>query len=377
MAEVAEKKDVAFEDIVFKGFAKLTPAQAAVKASQTESWVPEGGEEQIVYTQEGHRKYLKSFESTVQEQFKVMEAQIPFPEGLSTRIETVTYTAAFPGSDIHGSECSVEIAVYEPEAGIEGERLGMMYIHGGGMGIFDGREPLLNLGSAMYATQGCVGIVVRFTNSTEAPFPRGLLDCVEAVKWAKANLNLAGLCVYGESGGGNLTLATGMYCKNQDGMKDLIDCLYIQCPFLFAKSVNQETPDDIKGSEEEFMENMKGSEKLSAYMGVSLKEMYTPSGSKYVKDPLAWPYYATLDDLKGLPPTFVVNNECDTIADQGIRLHRQLARAGVACAHTVVSGTCHGMEAFNMMFASLQSSQRKELLKYAMYAKGAAVAAES
>ena len=88
-----------------------------------------------MHTQEGYKTFLKSMDSKTREYFKSVEDTLPFPKGVSTRVETVNYTAAFPGSDIHGTECSVEIAVYVPEVGIDGERLGMMYIHGGGMAV--------------------------------------------------------------------------------------------------------------------------------------------------------------------------------------------------------------------------------------------------
>jgi acetyl esterase/lipase len=54
-----------------------------------------------------------------------------------------------------------------------------------------------------------------------APFPAGLNDCVSGLMWVLANaghLNIdpARVIVAGESGGGNLTLATGLKLK-QDG----------------------------------------------------------------------------------------------------------------------------------------------------------------
>ncbi len=47
------------------------------------------------------------------------------------------------------------------------------------------------------------------------PFPAGLNDCVSGVKWLAANGAKLGIdpqhiIVAGESGGGNLTLATGL-----------------------------------------------------------------------------------------------------------------------------------------------------------------------
>ncbi len=54
-----------------------------------------------------------------------------------------------------------------------------------------------------------------------APFPAGLNDCVSGLRWVAAHAGDFGIdperiIVAGESGGGNLTLATGLKLK-QDG----------------------------------------------------------------------------------------------------------------------------------------------------------------
>src|SRR6202453_811886 len=69
-----------------------------------------------------------------------------------------------------------------------------------------------------------------------APFPAGLNDCVSGVKWVHANsaaLNIdpTRIIVAGESGGGNLTLATGLKLK-RDGDLALIKGLYALCPYI-------------------------------------------------------------------------------------------------------------------------------------------------
>ena len=44
------------------------------------------------------------------------------------------------------------------------------------------------------------------------------------------------------------------------------------------------------------------------------------------QDPLAWPGFATDDDVKGLPPTVISVNECDPLRDEGIGFYRLLIR---------------------------------------------------
>ena len=102
------------------------------------------------------------------------------------------------------------------------------YVHGGGMQVmscFDG--PYRSWGRII-AAQGVAVAMVDFRNCLVAssapevePFPAGLNDCVSGVKWLHANAAQLGvdagrIIVAGESGGGNLTLATGLKLK-QDG----------------------------------------------------------------------------------------------------------------------------------------------------------------
>ena len=47
-------------------------------------------------------------------------------------------------------------------------------------------------------------------------------------------------------------------------------------------------------------------------------------------NPLAWPYHAVVDELKGLPPHIISVNELDPLRDEGLQFYRKLAAAGVA-----------------------------------------------
>jgi len=57
------------------------------------------------------------------------------------------------------------------------------------------------------------------------------------------------------------------------------------------------------------------------------------------KDPLAWPAFASEDDVRGLPPTVISVNECDPLRDEGIEFYRLLLRAG--CRRAVAWYSAH------------------------------------
>ena len=92
----------------------------------------------------------------------------------------------------------------------------------------------------LLATPVCVVVGVEFRNSGGAlgphPFPAGVNDCAGALDWMHArreDLGLASIVVTGESGGGNLTLATTLKAK-RDGSLDRIDGVYAQAPFIYG-----------------------------------------------------------------------------------------------------------------------------------------------
>ena len=60
------------------------------------------------------------------------------------------------------------------------------------------------------------------------------------------------------------------------------------------------------------------------------------------KDILAWPGFATPDDLEGLCRCVISVNECDPLRDEGIAFYRTALAAGVDVQCRQVMGTVHG-----------------------------------
>lgn len=219
------------------------------------------------------------------------------------------------------------------------------YIHGGGMerlSCFDGNY---RAWGRIIAARGVAVAMVDFRNATlpssvseVAPFPAGLNDCVSGLKWVHANsaaLNIdpARIIIAGESGGGNLTLATGLKLK-ADGDLGLITGLYALCPYIAGKWPLEEHPSSTENN------------------GILLQLHHNRAAMAYgieafeARNPLAWPGFATLEDLRGLPPVVISVNECDPLRDEGIAFYRRLMAAGVSARCRQVMGTIHGTEIF-------------------------------
>jgi acetyl esterase len=164
----------------------------------------------------------------------------------------------------------------------------------------------------------------------------GLNDCVSGLKWVHANADALGIdpariIVAGESGGGNLTLATGMKLK-QDGDLGLIQGLYALCPFIAGQWPLPQNPSSVEN--EGILLFFQDNRSTMAY-GI---DAFTQ------RNPLAWPGLAHPDDVRGLPPVVISVNECDPLRDEGIGFYRLLLHSGVAARCRQVMGTVHGME---------------------------------
>jgi acetyl esterase/lipase len=171
-----------------------------------------------------------------------------------------------------------------------------------------------------------------------APFPAGLNDCVSGLKWVRANaaaLNIdpGRIIVAGESGGGNLALATALKLK-KDGDLGLIKGVYALCPYIAGKWPSPDSPSSTENNG--ILLDLHNNRGAMAY-GIEALES---------RNPLAWPGFATAEDITGFPPTVISVNECDPLRDEGINFYRLLMRNGVAARCRQVMGTIHGAEIF-------------------------------
>jgi len=219
------------------------------------------------------------------------------------------------------------------------------YIHGGGMQIMSCFDGIYRSWGRIIAQQGVAVAMVDFRNCLVpssapevAPFPAGLNDCVSGLKWLAGNADELGIdpghiIVAGESGGGNLTLATGLKLK-RDGDLGLIRGLYALCPYIAGHWPQDRYPSSIENNG--LLIELHSNRGAIAY-GIEQLE---------ARNPLAWPGFASEEDVRGLVPTMISVNECDPLRDEGIDFYRLLLRAGVRAGCRQVMGTINGTELF-------------------------------
>jgi acetyl esterase/lipase len=219
------------------------------------------------------------------------------------------------------------------------------YIHGGGMASMSCYIGNYRAWGKIIAGQGVAVAMVDFRNSVTpssvpevAPFPAGLNDCVSGVKWLAENAARLGvdpkrIVIAGESGGGNLTLATGLKLL-RDGDIGRVKGLYALCPYIAGQWPLAQNPSSTEN--EGILLHLHNNRGALGY-GIEAFEK---------RDPLAWPGFATAKDVKGLPPVVISVNECDPLRDEGVGFYRLLIANGQPARCRQVMGTIHGTEIF-------------------------------
>ena len=83
------------------------------------------------------------------------------------------------------------------------------------------------------------------------------------------------------------------------------------------------------------------------------------------RNPLAWPGFATAEDVQGLVPTVISVNECDPLRDEGIEFYRLLVNNGVKATCRQVMGTVHGTEMFPIMCPDISHETAHSIAAFA------------
>ncbi|SEF80006.1 alpha/beta hydrolase [Marinobacterium lutimaris] len=238
------------------------------------------------------------------------------------------------------------------------------YIHGGGMQFMSCYDGNYRAWGKLMARKGVAVAMVDFRNAIVpssvpeiAPFPAGLNDCISGLKWLwqqhKAlNIDPAQVVISGESGGGNLAIATTMKL-NRDGEADRLKGLFALCPYIAGEWPQAKYPSS------------------SALNGVFLQLDNNQGRMGYgieafeQKNPLAWPGFATAEDVTGFPPTIISVNEFDPLRDEGIEFYRLLVRAGVPKVRCrEVKGTIHGTELFPLVCPEISADTAASLVDF-------------
>ena len=215
------------------------------------------------------------------------------------------------------------------------------------------------------AAKGVLSILVDFRNAYTAsghnPFPAGLNDCAAVVQHfaaRKTEFGISKIILQGESGGGNLSIATAMKA-NREGWVSQIDGVYAVVPYISGaygwplERQLKELPSLVEN--DGYLLQVKSMAALAWYYG-----------AKDLENSHAWPYHASVEELKGLPPFILDMNELDPLRDEGVIFGQKLAAAGVHVESKVTSSITHGTAlAFRKVAPEFHNGAVRDIVAFA------------
>lgn len=217
----------------------------------------------------------------------------------------------------------------------------VIYTHGGGMTFLSTANKVHFRWCTSLAIAGVVSIAVDFRNAYTKegrnPFSTGLNDCAAAVRYIashKSEFRIGKVITQGESGGANLALAIALKAKQENWINEIAG-VYACAPFISnlwnmtREQALKELPSILEN--DQYLLGVRSMDAHAAY--------YTHTEN--TADPLAWPYHATVEDLKGLPPHHLLMDELDPLRDEGIAYYRKLLAAGVSVVGNINLGVVH------------------------------------
>ena len=259
-----------------------------------------------------------------------MPGSIPVSENVDVRTDTVTY-----------DEVKVPIRIYTAKNKTAELKPVLYYIHGGGFigGTLEINEQLCR---TMVEKTGCIAVQVGYRLGPEHPFPAGMNDCYEVLKWIYSNAESLGgdrrkICVAGDSAGGNLAAVCSL--RNKDEGAHMVMAQALIYPVTDNANVNHNVTEGRK----QYEIAASGSKDVNAFadaMGMMLTG-YTMSQYMGVKDDTV-PYFSPIyGDLCGVAPALMCQGEFELFRIDNEAYARKLLQAGVEVKFIRYRGCFH------------------------------------
>lgn len=230
---------------------------------------------------------------------------------------------------------TIKLNIVRPE-GVKEKLPVFIFIHGGGwiLGDYPTHKRMVR---DLVVNSGFAGVFVNYTPSPEAHYPQAINEIYAATKWVaehgnEINVDGTNLAVVGNSVGGNMTAVTALKAKENNGPK--IKALVMMWPIVDAGFNTQ--------SYKEFGEDRFLTTPLMKWM----YDQYTTDLNQR-KEIYASPLQASVEQLRGLPPTLIQVAESDILRDEGEAFGRKLDQAGVTVTTVRYNGMIHDFGLLN------------------------------
>ncbi|MCP1297818.1 alpha/beta hydrolase [Chryseobacterium sp. S0630] len=232
----------------------------------------------------------------------------------------------------------IPIRIYRPKGREAQQSSAIIYIHGGWF-IAGGYETHDAVVRKLANKTGSVVIFIDYRLAPEHPFPAGLNDCIDGVKWVFENAESLGIDpdkvgIIGDSAGAALSTAVSTQLGKQLKFQALI------YPAV-DNQLNSKT-----------WETYENGPVLNKQGGIEAWAGYLPEEEK--ENPLAIP--VLIRDFKETPPTLIILAEHDPLLDDGKQLSENMKNAGVKLKTSLYKDMVHGFMHMGELLEEVQSA---------------------
>lgn len=308
-----------------------------------------------------------------------------------------------PDEDLEISDAKfngVDVRIYKPK-NIDYNNPGLVYLHGGGwtIGTIGSYDPLVK---KIAKSSRFVVVSVGYRRAPEHVFPAAFDDCLTATRYFFKNakqysVDPTRIGISGDSAGGNLAAAVTLkLSKDADpNIKPKAQVLIYPAlqaldlnlpsyrrynddggPFILAKPMmtkfwlyygegnlkllqqfleNNQFISEIKNTK--FYSYIDRKQLPEKYLTEEDKSPFSTNGnkelfdrvSKWLLDPHFAPLLATDEDLKKLPPTYILTAEYDPLRDDGFLLTSRLRSLNKEVVHSHFDGVQHAFVALTFL----------------------------
>jgi acetyl esterase/lipase len=243
---------------------------------------------------------------------------------------------------------------YRPISKSEAEKLPVyIFYHGGGF-LFGNLNVNNDLCAQTAINTGAVVLNVNYRHTPEHIFPTAWHDSQDAFVWLHANIDAIGgdptkVLVGGISAGGQLaaSLTLEKHLGKSEVMKGLPDLAgqILMIPCLASPQTYAQGPGKLlKRSSYEENEFAPILPKTTIDFFTSLLKIPTPD----LKDTKVNMINATVDEVRGIPPTVIGIAGLDPLRDEALLYAKLLADANVPIEVRLFKGVPHGHRRFNL-----------------------------
>lgn len=229
--------------------------------------------------------------------------------------------------------------------GLEGPLPVALYIHGGGWVLGNAGTHDRLVRDLAVGTRAAI-VFVEYDRSPEAKYPVAIEQAYAVAEWittsgAAEGFDPTRLAIAGDSVGGNMTAAVTLMAKQRGTVRFVHQSLYYP-----VTDAGQDT-DSYREFAKGWYLAAKG---MAWFWDAYLPEQETRG------EITASPLRASVAELAGLPPAFIIVDENDVLRDEGEAYARKLTEAGVRTVSVRYNGTVHDFMMLNPLRATAATS---------------------